>query len=237
MLRLLRRKDVVGISLVSSRVYVSRPTTVHGVEDVVVVGTPVPFAADAVGVGASFSVSQPNLVMPAGCSPDFGSGEYYTAQHCIGSKDAVDVIDGSLAKVGEAKAVRKNHWRRFGFFCAVLSVITGKLQCVNKDWAVIDIGNPGDNPVAVLSGGTVPPGFTFFAPLTDSPKSLIGKKLYGTSFDYDAKKFVVNEWEVFDYGVVKYVVEGSPYVVEVLFAKGFSKPGFSGTNAYIVAQK
>ena len=33
-------------------------------------------------------------------------------------------------------------------------------------------------------------------------------------------------------GVVKYVIDSEWYFVRVWYAKGFSKPGFSGTNIY-----
>jgi hypothetical protein len=108
-----------------------------------------------------------------------------------------------------------------------------KLCCVNRDWAVISVGNTGEKPVAVLSGGTVPPGWAFFAPLVDDPLRLVGRTVTGIARDYDRGEDVIGQWNIVDYGVVKYIIDGGVYIVEALIARGFSKRGYSGTNVYI----
>jgi hypothetical protein len=227
----IRSREVVAVG--QSRVYVREPShylASKGIE-YEIIGTPVPMNMEPVYEGASFVKGE--RIRPIGCSPDYGNsdGGYYTAQHCIdirGERDTVKMSDGS-----EAYVLQKNPFRRFGFFCALCSVLRRTLCCVNSDWAVISVGNTGEKPVAVLSGGTVPPGWVFFAPLVDDPTTLVGKTVTGVSRDYDSKEDVVGTWDVVDYGVVKYVIDGGIYVVEALIARGFSKPGYSGTNVYI----
>lgn len=229
----LRKKNVVGISLLKDKVYLANPDVKvmeSGVE-YEVIGTPVPM-----------------ILQPVGCSPDYGSsGNYYTAQHCIGIRgaDTVQVYDPNANKTYTAKVVKQNPWKPLSFFsalvlsiCEVLKQLFG-VNCtteipVNKDWAIIDIGNEGDAPIGILSGGTIPPGITFFAPLVNNPEQYVGKKLKGTSYDYDARQYVTSEWEIFDYGIIKYGTSNEMYLVEAWYTRGFSKPGFSGTNAYAV---
>lgn len=236
MIRLLRRPNVVGISLVRDKVYLTQPDVKimsSGVE-YEVIGTPVltPAVSDIIDVSDKASQLPPSYIMPAGCSPNFGKdGGYYTANHCV-SGDKVVMVDKDLNKIGEANVVKRHKWRPFGFFCIVMSLITGKIQCVNEDLAVIDSGNSGDIPIGVLSGGTVPPGVTFIAPLTPKPEDYIGEKITGVTFDYDAKDYHVCVCDVFDYGIVKYMIDNKPYLVKVWYARGQSKPGFSVTNIY-----
>jgi len=185
--------------------------------------------------GASFVKGE--RIRPVGCSPDYGNSDdgYYTAQHCVdikGNRDTVKMSDGS-----EAYVLQKNPFKKFGFFCLLCSVLKKTLCCVNKDWAVISVGNTGEKPVAVLSGGTVPPGWAFFAPLVDDPLRLVGKTVTGVARDYDRGEDVIGEWEVVDYGIVKYIIDGGIYIVEALIARGFTKPGYSGANVYIAESK
>jgi hypothetical protein len=232
----IRRREVVAVG--QSRVYVREPShylASKGIE-YEIIGMPVPMGtAEPIYEGANFVKGE--RIRPIGCSPDYGNGDtgYYTAQHCIdirGERDTVKMSDGS-----EALIITKNPFKRFGFFCALCSIVRRTLCCVNRDWAIVSIGNTGEVPVAVLSGGTVPPGWVFFAPLVDDPTTLVGKTVTGVSRDYDSKEDVVGQWDIVDYGVVKYVIDGGIYVVEALIARGYSKPGYSGTNVYIAEKR
>jgi hypothetical protein len=226
MLKLLRRllhdKNVVGFSLVRNKVYLRAPAVVpREYGEVEVIGEPKPF-----------------FRYPAGCSPDFrvGGSGFLTAQHCVGisrSRGEVKMSDGTYAKI-----VKANPWRPLTrwvmFWCFVEHLLTGKaVSCLNKDWALIDGGNEfSATPVGVLSGGTEPPGMSFFAPYIDNPEEWIGKDVCGVSYDYDAGKYVVGTWRITDLGVVKYEIDGIIYPVCAWYARGYSKPGYSGTNAF-----
>jgi hypothetical protein len=113
-------------------------------------------------------------------------------------------------------------------------LLTGRtVSCLNKDWALVDGGNEFTaTPIGALSGGTEPPGMSFFAPYVDNPEEWVGKDICGVSYDYDAQKYVLGTWSIVDLGVVKYEIEGRIYPVYVWYARGYSKPGFSGTNAF-----
>jgi len=212
--KLLREENVVAVSLTSRRVYLSEPAVkeLAAGYEYVVIGKVRPF-----------------FLYPVGCSPHFKAEEgYATAQHCIGiSKkrgDRVVLNDGTVATVLTA-----NPWKHVSPLLMCLGYVP-----VNRDVAYLDVGNDHDeNPVAVLSGGTVPPGYTFFEPIAAEPIKLIGKKLCGISLDYDAQQFFRGEWKVVDYTLTKYLVKNKIYLFKQLLSAGYSKPGFSGTNAYV----
>jgi len=220
--RLLKDENVVGFSLVKNKVYLRSPAVVpREYEEVEVIGTAVPF-----------------FRYPAGCSPDFkaGGNGFLTAQHCVGiskSYGEVKMNDETYAKI-----VKANPWRPLTrwvlFWCFIEYLVTGKIvNCLNKDWALIDSGNEFTAmPVGTLSGGTEPPGISFFAPYVSNPEEWIGKEVCGVSYDYDAKQYVLGVWKVEDVGVVRYDIEGRMYPVYAWYARGFSKPGYSGTNAF-----
>ena len=220
--RLLLDRNVVGVSLVRDKVYLNAPAAVpREYGEVEVIGTPVPF-----------------FRQPVGCSPDFkvGGNEFLTAQHCVGisrTSGEVEMSDGTHARI-----VKANPWHPLNrwllLWCFVEYVLTGRIAgCLDKDWAVIDSGNEFTaTPIGALSGGTEPPGISFFAPFTDKPEEWIGKEICGVSYDYDAQRYVLGVWNVVDLGVVKYEIEGKIYPVFVWYARGYSKPGFSGTNAF-----
>jgi hypothetical protein len=219
--RLLLDRNVVGVSLVKNKVYLRSPAAVpREYGEVEVIGEPVPF-----------------FRYPIGCSPDFQvEGGFLTAQHCVGiakSSGEVRMNDGTYAKI-----VRANPWRPLTrwmlFWCFVEYLLTGKaVNCLNKDWAVIDSGNEFTaTPIGALSGGTEPPGMSFFAPYVQNPEEWVNRDICGVSYDYDAQKYVLGTWSIVDLGVVKYEIEGRIYPVFAWYARGFSKPGFSGTNAF-----
>jgi hypothetical protein len=222
--RLLKDPNIVGFSLVRKRVYLKAPAAVPR------------------EYGEVEAIGEPRLffLRPQGCSPDFSvsGGEYLTAQHCIGITSGggrqVMMSDGL-----PARAVKTNPWRPLTWWrlvlCAIEYFLARRWSCVNADWALVSRGNTySAAPVGTLSGGTEPPGVTFLAPFTPlvSPREWIGKKVCGVSYDYDRDAHVVNEWEIYDYAVVKYVIEGKVYPVLAWFARGYSKPGFSGTCIY-----
>jgi hypothetical protein len=220
--RLIKDENVVGFSLVKNKVYLRSPAAVpREYGEMEVIGEPKPF-----------------FRYPVGCSPDFGVGgnEFLTAQHCVGitrTSGEVKMSDGTYAKI-----IRANPWRPLTkwtlFLCFIEYLITGKtVSCLNKDWATIDGGNEFHTlPVGALSGGTEPPGVSFFAPYVKNPEEWIGKEICGVSYDYDAQLYVFGMWKIEDLGVVKYKIEGRVYPVYAWYARGFSKPGFSGTNAF-----
>jgi len=220
--RLLKDENVVGISLVRNKVYVKSPAVVpREYGEVEVIGEPKPF-----------------FRYPFGCSPDFkvGGNGFLTAQHCVGinrSQGEVMMSDGVYAKI-----VQANPWspltRWTLFWCFIEYLLTGKtVSCLNKDWAIIDGGNEfTSRPIGALSGGTEPPGISFFAPYVSNPEEWINKEICGVSYDYDAQKYVLGTWQIVDLGVVKYEIDGNIYPVYAWFARGFSKPGYSGTNAF-----
>ena len=220
--RLLKDKNVVGFSLVKNKVYLSAPAAVpREYGEVEIIGEPKPF-----------------FRYPLGCSPNFqiGGNEFLTAQHCVGItrySGEVKMNDGTYAKI-----VKANPWtpltRWTLFWCFIEYLITGKtVSCLNKDWATIDGGNEFTaTPIGALSGGTEPPGMSFFAPYTPSPEKWIGKDICGISYDYDAKRYVLGIWKIEDLGIVRYEIEGNVYPVLAWYARGYSKPGFSGTNAF-----
>jgi len=184
-------------------------------------------------------IGEPRLffLRPQRCSPDFSvsEGEYLTAQHCVGigtDNRQVMMSDGLPARVVKTNPWRPLTWRNF-VLCAIEYLLTKKWNCINVDWALIDRGNTHNiAPIGTLSGGTVPPGITFFAPYVSNPKEWVGKEVCGVSYDYDAQKHVLGTWRIVDLGVVKYEIEGKAYLVLAWFARGFSKPGFSGTCIY-----
>jgi len=220
--RLLHDNNVVGFSLVKNKVYLRSPAAVpREYGEVEVIGEPKPF-----------------FRQPSGCSPDFqvGGNGFLTAQHCVGisrSSGEVKMSDGVYAKI-----VRANPWRPLTKWmlieCFLEHLLTGKtVSCLNKDWALIDGGNEFTTaPIGALSGGTEPPGMSFFAPYVPNPEMWIGKEICGVSYDYDAGKYVVGMWRIEDLGIVRYDIDGRVYPVFAWFARGFSKPGFSGTNAF-----
>jgi hypothetical protein len=220
--RLLKDRNAVGFSLVKNKVYLRSPTAVtREFGEVEVIGEPKPF-----------------FRQPVGCSPDFevGGNGFLTAQHCLGiskSHGEVKMSDETYAKI-----VKANPWlpltRWVVFWCFIEYLLTGKtVNCLNKDWALIDVGNEhASTPIGALSGGTEPPGISFFAPYVSNPEEWVGKEICGVSYDYDAQKYVLGVWQISDLGVVKYEIEGKVYPVYAWYARGFSKPGFSGTNAF-----
>jgi len=220
--RLLKDKNTVGFSLVKNKVYLMTPAAVpRDYGEFEVIGKPKPF-----------------FRYPIGCSPNFrvGLNRFLTAQHCIGanrSSGEVKMSDGTYAKITFA-----NPWRpitKFAYYrCYIRYILTGRTtNCINKDYALIDSGNEfTDIPIGVLSGGTEPPGKTFFAPYIENPERWIGREICGISYDYDTKTYVLGRWKIEDLGVVKYEIEGKIYPVYVWYAQNFSKPGFSGTNAF-----
>jgi hypothetical protein len=219
--RLLLDRNVVGVSLVKNKVYLKSPAAVpREYGEVEVIGEPVPF-----------------FRQPVGCSPDFQvEGGFLTAQHCVGiakSSGEVRMSDGTYARI-----VKANPWcpltRWVLFWCFVEYLLTGRaVSCLNKDWALVDGGNEFTaTPIGALSGGTEPPGMSFFAPFVDKPEEWINRDICGISYDYDAQKYVLGTWSIADLGVVKYEIEGRIYPVFAWYARGFSKPGFSGTNAF-----
>jgi hypothetical protein len=223
LMRILRDGNVVGFSLIRNKVYLRSPAALpREYGEVEVIGNPVPF-----------------FRYPLGCSPSFqvGEGEYLTAQHCLGitrSRGEVRMSDGI-----DAKIVMANPWRPLSIWalvhCFLEYLFTGKITgCLNKDWAIIGAGNEFTAyPVGALSGGTEPPGMTFFAPYVSNPEDWIGREVCGVAYDYDAQKYVFGTWRIEDLGVVKYEIGGRVYPVFAWYARGYSKPGYSGTNAFL----
>ena len=220
--RLLKDKNAVGFSLAKNKIYLKSPAVVtREYGEVEIIGTPVPF-----------------FRQPIGCSPDFkvGCNGFLTAQHCLG----ITRLSGEVKMNDEtyAKIIEANPWRPLTrwvmFWCFVGYLLNGKtVSCLNKDWAIIDAGNEFTaTPIGVLSGGTEPPGVSFFAPYVPNPQEWIGREVCGVSYDYDAQKYVLGAWQISDLGMVKYEIEGKVYPVYAWYARGFSKPGFSGTNAF-----
>jgi len=219
--RFLYDHNVVGFSLVKKKVYIKSPAVIpNELGEVEVIGEPKPF-----------------FLQPRGCSPDFeAQGAYLTAQHCVGidndgSKPVV-MIDGSYATV-----LKANPWKpltTWGLIeCMIKYFFTKRWDCINVDWALITRGNAfPSSPVGALSGGTEPPGTTFFAPYVANPHDWIGRQICGLSYDYDNHTYVQNTWDIYDLAVVRYSINGNIYPVLAWFARGFSKPGFSGTNAF-----
>jgi hypothetical protein len=220
--RLLEDDNIVGFSLVKRKIYLKSPTAVpREYEEVEVIGQPIPF-----------------FRYPVGCSPSFqvGGNEFLTAQHCIGinrTRGEVRMSDGTYARI-----VRANPWTPLTklklVLCFIEYLLTGKAyNCTNVDWATINSGNEFPAaPVGVLSGGTEPPGITFFAPYVPDPERWIGYDICGVAYDYDAGRFAVGTWRIVDVGVVKYIIDRKVYPVYAWYAKGYSKPGYSGTNAF-----
>jgi len=219
--RFLYDHNIVGFSLVKKKVYVKSPAVIPKyLGEIEVIGEPKPF-----------------FLQPRGCSPDFETQKaYLTAQHCIGIDNAgskpVVMMDGSYATV-----LKANPWKpltTWGLIeCVIKYFFTKRWECINLDWALITRGNafPAE-PVAALSGGTEPPGVTFFAPYVPNPREWIGRQICGLSYDYDNHVYVTNTWDIYDLAVVRYNINGNIYPVLAWFARGFSKPGFSGTNAF-----
>jgi len=221
--RFLHDPNIVGFSLVRKKVYIKAPATIpNELGEAEVIGEPKPF-----------------FLQPRGCSPDFETqveGAYLTAQHCIGidntGSNPVTLMDGSMAAV-----LKANPWQPLTLWslieCMIKYFFTKKWDCINIDWALITRGNSNSaNPVGALSGGTEPPGLTFFAPYVSNPEEWVGKQICGVSYDYDNNVYVQNTWDIADLGIVRYNIEGNVYPVLAWYARGFSKPGFSGTNAF-----
>jgi len=245
-------RGVVGISD-AGVVFVERPMSEKKARKVALKA--VGRFVDVVSVGrivASQFVDNP--VYPLGCSPDYGSGgRYETCRHCVLGGDIcrlrniVNMSDGSSANVVgfmEYKACRS-------WICWVFARFLNRYGWVNdgcvEEWdnALIDRGNGGEYADLVLFAGSEDGRLALFT------RSMLGigrgRELSSLPFrvrvqsvDYWSGSMpkIVN-WETDINGTGLFLVWFGNYVLP--FRAYFSyptevqvRPGFSGSNAYVV---
>lgn len=200
---------IYGKSKVKKRLYVSKLFTS--------LLKPVKLAGEEIVV-----VGKPVLMLkkPSGCSPHFGrNGEYYTAGHCVNENTEGVVV---------------NYFKPSFFFCPLLHL--RRFCRYVRDVAILNWGNDGDIPRAVLSGTfTIANYIGFASPVNIDGCELLGRELRGIAYDYDLNDYVEIRGRVFDCGYVYYWKLPWVYMIDVVFfySNRKIKGGFSGTNLYV----
>jgi hypothetical protein len=195
-----------------------------------------------------------NPVYPLGCSPNYGSGgRYETARHCVLGGDIcrvrslVDMSDGGRANVAgfmEYKACRS-------WLCWVFARFLNRYGwvhsgCVEEfDNALLDRGNEGVGPDLVLFAGSEDGRLGLFvrgmgsiAEGRELPNPPFRVRIQSTDYWVGDKPQVVN-WETTINGTGMFLVWFGRYVLPYRAYYSFPasiqvKPGFSGSNAFLV---
>jgi len=187
-----------------------------------------------------------NPVYPVGCSPNYGDSAngYETARHCVlnGLCDvkSVQMSDGTFTSVVYDVPYKAcKNWlcwvfaRFFNRFGIVLD------RCVEEyDNARLGAGNNGDLPDFVLFAGSEDGRLALFVPglKREPPKPPL--YVFVQSVDYSEGR--VKTWETIIRGIGLFLVDfGDTYTLPFMAYYSLNtpiqiKPGFSGSNAYIV---
>lgn len=187
-----------------------------------------------------------NPVYPVGCSPNYGDSAngYETARHCVlnglCNVKSVQMSDGTFTSVVYDVPYKAcKNWlcwvfaRFFNRFGIVLD------RCVEEyDNARLGAGNNGELPDFVLFAGSEDGRLALFVPglKRESPKPPL--HVFVQSVDYSEGR--VKTWETIIRGIGLFLVDfGDRYTLPFMAYYSLNtpiqiKPGFSGSNAYIV---
>lgn len=189
-----------------------------------------------------------NPVFPAGCSPNYGDSAngYETARHCVINglcevKSGIQMSDGTFTSVVydvPYKACKSWLCWVYARFLNRFGIILDR--CVEEyDNARLGAGNNGDLPDLVLFAGSEDGTLALFVPglKGEIPKPPLYVKVQ--SVDYQEGR-VVKTWETIIRGIGLFLVNfGDTYILPFMAYYSHPtgipvKPGFSGSNAYIV---
>jgi hypothetical protein len=186
-----------------------------------------------------------NPVYPKGCSPNYGAdGEYETARHCVVSDvcrvvDRVEMSDGNVAYVTmdiPYKACKKWTCWVFSRFLTRYGYMWNK--CVEEyDNVTVSRGNDGKRPDLILFAGSSDGRLALFVPgLTWTPREP-PFRVAVQSMDYYENQ--VKTWDAKIGGIGIFLVEFGEYTLPfrayyVYPTPIMVKPGFSGSNAFVV---
>jgi hypothetical protein len=195
-----------------------------------------------------------NPVYPLRCSPNYGlDGRYETCRHCVLAgdicrvRDAADMSDGSKANV--ATIFRYNACE--SLVCWIFAQFLNKYgwiydRCIEEfDNAALNRGNEGENPSLILFAGSEDGRLALFVRSIDSvvrgrklPLAPFRVRVQSTDYWSGGRPNIVN-WETVVNGTGIFLVWFGNYVLP--YRAYFSypatvqvKPGFSGSNAYVV---
>lgn len=188
-----------------------------------------------------------NPVYPVGCSPNYGDSAngYETARHCVLNglcdvKSSIQMSDGTFTSVVydvPYKACKNWLCWVFARFLNRFGIILGR--CVEEyDNVRLGAGNNGDLPDLVLFAGSEDGRLALFVPglKREPPKPPLYVKVQ--SVDYSEGR--VKTWETIIRGIGLFLVDfGDKYTLPFMAYYSHNtpvkvKPGFSGSNAYIV---
>lgn len=171
------------------------------------------------------------------CSPPFGKdGKYYTAAHCVMDSPPffADCVSGLYyPQVKRGNVVEKSDLVPYGWWCWFQ-------DCINRhDYAIIDVGNEGDQPQLILSIGSTDGRLAGFTPVPNYRENPIGRQITYTSYDYfdiALKKIttkIIGRGKAWANGPNKQL-----YQFEVYYAydptRTLARPGYSGSNVYVL---
>jgi hypothetical protein len=240
-------KGIVGITN-EGLVFVERPISEKKARKVAL--RTVGWYAGIVPVGKIKALFVDNPIYPQGCSPDYGSNQYETCEHCVLDDDIcvvkkqVQMSDGSVADVASVAGYKAcKSW-----VCWVYAKFLNKYGWVNDrciethDNAILDRGNEGQRPDLLLFAGSEDGSLGLFIPgLTRSTLPSPPFKIQIQSTNYwtqDGKPQIVN-WETVVNGTGLFLIWFGDYILPFRAYYSYPAatrvlPGFSGSNAYIV---
>jgi hypothetical protein len=190
-------------------------------------------------------------IYPRGCSPDYGSnGRYETCRHCVLGGDicrlrnVVDMSDGGKANVVgfmDYKACRS-------WICWVFARFLNRYgwirdDCVEEfDNAFLDRGNEGGRPDVLLFAGSEDGRLGLFVRGMSGralPSPPFKVKVQSVDYWVQGSSPQVVEWETDINGAGLFMIWFGNYVLPFRAYYSFPagvqvKPGFSGSNAFMV---
>jgi hypothetical protein len=245
-------RGVVGVSD-EGVVFTEKPISEKKVEKVAVKA--VGRFVDAVSVGRIYALQfADSPVYPRGCSPNYGSGgRYETCRHCIldgdlcRTKRQVDMSDGSKADV----TVIFRYEACESVVCWLFARFLNRYgwiydRCVEEwDNAAISRGNDGEYPDLVLFAGSEDSRLALFTRGALGavggrrlPKPPFRVKIQSVDYWSGSEPRVVS-WETTVNGTGLFLVHFGRYVLPFRAYYSYPtevgvKPGFSGSNAFLV---
>ena len=189
-----------------------------------------------------------NPVYPVGCSPNYGDSAngYETARHCLLNglcdvKSSIQMSDGTFTSVVydvPYKACKKWLCWVFARFVNRFGIVLNR--CVEEyDNAKLGAGNSGDMPDLILFAGSEDGRLALFVPglKGEPPKPPFYVRVQSVDY-YEGR--VVKTWETIIRGIGMFLVDFGdkytlPFMAYYSHPAGIRvKPGFSGSNAYIL---
>jgi len=201
-----------------------------------------------VGKVIAFFVDDP--VYQWGCSPSYGlNDEYETCRHCVLGgdicklRDVVDMSDGGRAGVAgfvDYKACRS-------FICWIFARFINRFGWINdsciEEWdnALLDRGSRGKRPHLVLFAGSEDGKLGLFVrgmSLAELPSIPFRVRVQSVDYWSESRPKIVN-WETDINGTGLFFVWFGNYVLPFRAYYSYPasvsvRPGFSGSNAYVV---